>query len=58
MVFTDLVGSTEFLSRLGEAAFDTLRRDHFAGLRQAIAAHHGEELKSTGDGLMVVFASA
>jgi class 3 adenylate cyclase len=36
ILFTDLVGSTELLSGLGEAAFDKLRRAHFAALRSAI----------------------
>jgi len=35
VLFTDLVGSTELLSRLGEAAFDGLRRAHFDTLRDA-----------------------
>jgi len=55
VVFTDLVGSTELMSRVGEAAADELRRDHFARLRAAVAAHGGREVKNLGDGLMVVF---
>ena len=35
-----------------------LRRAHFAALRGAIAEHGGREVSSTGDGLMVAFASA
>jgi class 3 adenylate cyclase/tetratricopeptide (TPR) repeat protein len=58
VLFTDLVGSTELMARLGEATFDTLRREHFARLREAIAGHAGEEVKSTGDGLIAVFGSA
>ena len=50
--------STELMARLGDAAFDELRRAHFAGLREALAAHGGEEIKNTGDGLLVTFGSA
>jgi adenylate cyclase len=55
VVFTDLVGSTALLSRVGEARADELRREHFGLLREAIAEHDGREVKNLGDGLMVVF---
>ncbi len=58
VLFTDLVGSTELMSQLGDRAFDDLRRGHFAALSKAVAAHDGEEIKNTGDGLMAVFPSA
>ncbi len=52
VLFTDLVGSTELMARLGEAAFDELRRAHFAALAEAIERTGGEEIKNTGDGVM------
>src|SRR6476661_9353810 len=55
VVFTDLVGSTELLSRVGEARADELRREHFGLLRTAMADNGGREVKNLGDGLMVVF---
>jgi class 3 adenylate cyclase len=58
LLFTDLVGSTELMARLGDDAADRLRRDHFALLRDVAGGHGGEEVKSLGDGLMVAFASA
>jgi class 3 adenylate cyclase len=58
VLFTDLVGSTELMGRLGDARFDALRAEHFACLRQAVAAAGGSEVKTTGDGLLVTFASA
>jgi class 3 adenylate cyclase len=58
VLFTDLVGSTELLSRLGEAAYDDLRRAHFAALREAIERSGGAEVKTTGDGLLATFPSA
>ena len=56
ILFTDVVGSTRLLDRLGAAAGEELLRRHFGLLRSAIAAHDGREVKSLGDGLMVVFA--
>jgi hypothetical protein len=35
VLFTDLVSSTELMAHLGDATFDALRVEHFAGLRQA-----------------------
>src|SRR6476620_6086871 len=55
VVFTDLVGSTELLSRVGEARADELRREHFGLLRAALSQQGGREVKNLGDGLMVVF---
>jgi class 3 adenylate cyclase/DNA polymerase III delta prime subunit len=58
VLFTDLVGSTELLTRFGADAFDKLRRSHFAALRTALARHGGEEIKTLGDGILAVFGSA
>ena len=58
ILFTDLVGSTELASELGDAAADRLRRDHFASLREAVAATGGTEVKTIGDALMVSYPGA
>lgn len=58
VLFTDMVASTATLSRLPADAADAVRRGHFAALRGALAVHRGHEVKTTGDGLMVVFESA
>src|SRR2546421_13087625 len=58
VLFTDLVGSTELLAGLGDAAFDELRRSHFATLRQTVARADGEEVKTLGDGVLAVFSSS
>ena len=58
ILFTDLVGSTELTAALTPDAADELRRAHFSALRQAITASGGTEVKSLGDGLMVVFPIA
>ena len=57
ILFTDMVDSTGLASRLTPASADELRRSHFAILRQAVADAGGTEVKSLGDGLMVVFGS-
>jgi class 3 adenylate cyclase/tetratricopeptide (TPR) repeat protein len=56
-LFTDLVGSTALIDRLGDDAADSVRRDHFDVLRKAVVEAGGEEVKNLGDGLMVSFTS-
>ena len=58
MLFTDLVGSTALLSRVGEERSEELRREHFALLRDAMEKSAGREVKNLGDGLMIVVPSA
>ena len=58
LLFTDLVGSTELLGKLGEEGAEAVRRAHFRLLRAAVVGRGGEEVKNLGDGLMVVFDSA
>jgi class 3 adenylate cyclase/tetratricopeptide (TPR) repeat protein len=58
VLFTDLVGSTELMARLGDAAFDRLRGEHFDRLRGAVTACRGHEIKNTGDGILATFTSA
>jgi class 3 adenylate cyclase len=58
VLFTDLVGSTGLATRVGPAAAEELRREHFALLRDVVAETGGREVKNVGDGLMVVFPSS
>jgi class 3 adenylate cyclase len=58
VLFTDVVASTELEGRVGPDRANAALREHFAALREAIAATSGREVKSLGDGLMVVFSSA
>ena len=58
ILFTDLVASTETMERVGDDRAEDLRRAHFRLVRDAAAAHGGRTVKSLGDGLMIVFASA
>jgi len=58
VLFTDLVGSTELMQRLGDEAAERVRQSHYRALRDAVATRGGQEVKTLGDGLMVVFTSA
>jgi class 3 adenylate cyclase/pimeloyl-ACP methyl ester carboxylesterase len=55
VLFCDLVGSTERQVRMGDDAADVFRRAFLSALSDAVLATHGEVVKNTGDGLMVVF---
>jgi class 3 adenylate cyclase/tetratricopeptide (TPR) repeat protein len=57
VLFTDVVGSTESLSRIGEAAAEELRREVFELSRVAVSDRGGRVVKNVGDGLMVVFGA-
>ena len=59
ILFTDLVGSTELAVRASATPRPTtLRRDHFASLREAVAATGGTEVKTIGDALMASYPGA
>jgi class 3 adenylate cyclase len=55
VLFCDQVGSTDLLTRLGDELADEIRRDLFEALYRAADLCRGEVVKSSGDGLMVVF---
>ena len=56
-MFTDLEGSTRLWEEHPEAMRAALAR-HDAILREAIAANGGHVVKTTGDGVHAVFATA
>jgi class 3 adenylate cyclase len=56
-LFTDIEGSTQLWERHQQSMQAPLAR-HDALLRQAVAAHHGQLVKSTGDGCLAAFTSA
>lgn len=58
VLMTDLVGSTAIADRIGPEAAEELRTEHFGLLRGALERTGGREVKSLGDGLMVVFDGA
>jgi class 3 adenylate cyclase len=57
-VFTDIVDSTPLAERLGPTAWRDLLSRHNAAVRQVLNAFHGREVKTTGDGFLIVFDSA
>lgn len=57
VLFTDLVGSTDLMEKLGPEPAEEMRQRHFASLRDALAVHRGQEVKTLGDGMMAVFES-
>ena len=56
-LFTDIEGSTRLWEQYRERMKDALEC-HDAILREAVEGSNGQVVKSTGDGFMVVFASA
>jgi tetratricopeptide (TPR) repeat protein len=58
ILFTDVVGSTEISSVIGDGAADELRRRHFDDLMEAIAATNGKLVKTIGDSVMASYSSA
>jgi len=58
ILFTDVEGSTALTQRLGDAKARDLLREHERMVREALKAHGGSELKTTGDGFMASFSSA
>ena len=58
ILFTDLVGSTDLATQMGDVAADELRRHHFEDLRGAIEGTGGHEVKTIGDAIMASYTSA
>src|SRR6185295_2420355 len=56
-LFTDIVLSTKLAAAIGDDAWKDLIRWHDQTLRALIAEHRGEEIRPTGDGFFVAFAS-
>jgi len=55
MFFSDIEGSTELNVALGDRAFVKVLTRHDELMRSTIERHHGEVVKTQGDGFMVVF---
>jgi CheY-like chemotaxis protein len=58
VLFTDLAASTEMIGRVGDASGERILVDHLNHLRDVLINHGGQEIKPTGDGLMVAFRSS
>jgi class 3 adenylate cyclase len=57
ILFTDIVGSTMWLERLGDAAWKVRLADHYEALTIELDRHRGREIKKTGDGIAAMFDS-
>ncbi len=55
IMFTDIVGSTETAVQSGDRQWRDLLEAHNAAVRQELAAFHGREINTTGDGFVAVF---
>ena len=57
VLFSDLVGHTEMMQRLGDARGREVLREHERITRQELTRHGGTEIKSDGDSFMASFGS-
>ena len=57
VLFTDLVGHTEMMSRLGDERGREVLREHERITREVLKANGGTEVKTMGDGFMASFGS-
>jgi class 3 adenylate cyclase len=57
MLLTDLVGSTEILGRIGDAAWRDLLSRHYEAIRTVLDRHAGREIETTGDGMLAMFSA-
>jgi len=57
VLFTDLVGHTEMMQRLGDERGRDVLREHERITREVLKANGGTEVKTMGDGFMASFGS-
>ncbi|MHB8508504.1 MAG: response regulator [Candidatus Dormibacteria bacterium] len=57
VLFTDIVGSTRRAEELGDRRWGELLAAHFGAVRAAVTACGGHEVRTLGDGMMVIFRS-
>ncbi len=55
--FTDIVGHTEMMQRLGDAKGRAVLREHERITRETLKQHSGAEVKTDGDSFMASFSS-
>lgn len=58
VLFSDVVGSTEMLARVGDRAFTELLHEHNVRIRETIDRFSGREIATTGDGFLSLFDGA
>ncbi len=55
VLFTDIVGSTERASQLGDRRWRELLEGHDTAVRRELGRYRGREVKTTGDGFLATF---
>jgi len=55
VLFTDIVGSTERASSLGDSAWRDVLEQHHASVRRELERFRGQEITTTGDGFLATF---
>ena len=55
VLFTDIVGSTEWAAELGDAAWNGLLEEHHARVRRQLELFRGMEVNTAGDGFLAMF---
>ena len=55
LLFTDIVGSTEMASRLGDLTWKQVLAAHNEAVRGLLEMHRGHEIQTTGDGFLATF---
>ena len=55
VLITDIVGSTERASSLGDSAWRDVLEQHHASVRRELAHFRGQEIATTGDGFLATF---
>ncbi len=55
VLFTDIVGSTQRATEMGDRAWRALLDAHDAMVRSQLLRHRGREIKTMGDGFLAVF---
>jgi class 3 adenylate cyclase len=55
VLFTDIVGSTQKVAEVGDAAWRDLLAEHHALVRRLLALHRGVEIDTAGDGFFASF---
>jgi class 3 adenylate cyclase len=55
ILFSDIVGSTQQAQQLGDADWQRVLATHHAIVRRQIDVYRGREVKTTGDGFVVLF---
>lgn len=58
MLMTDIAGSTDRLSALGDGAWDQLLDRHRALVREVLERYRGTEIDTAGDGFLTMFDGA